>query len=279
MGHKHVTDQYLEAWNNHDAEAILACFHPDGVYIDANLDDEIPASLFALRAQELFDCFPNMTVTIEQRNVQGEGLVASPWRLSGVLPGKELSGVDMLCIRDNKLQSVQVYFNHSTGRLFAKVPSLHLNYQPHQSDVKEHDVSDSAEKYRTSGLTMAGMQSIQQTLETAMVRDKVFLQPELSLSRLADQLSMSTNHLSQVVNSLYHKNFYEFINHHRIAFAKQLLAKDHADDHAQPQTSLVLSLESGFRSTSTFYSAFKKETGLTPSEYRQRLIMADETEC
>ncbi|MFC3152759.1 helix-turn-helix domain-containing protein [Litoribrevibacter euphylliae] len=274
MGHKHITDQYLEAWNNHDADAILACFHPDGVYIDANLDDEIPASLFALRAQELFDCFPNLTVTIDQRNVQGEGLVASPWRLSGVLPGKELSGVDMLCIRENKLQSVQVYFSHSTGRLFAKVPSLHLNYRPHQAGEKDEAGAQSAEKYRTSGLTREAMLSIQQQLETVMAQDKVFLQPELSLSHLADQLSISTNHLSQVVNSLYHKNFHEFVNHHRIAFAKQLLD----NDHAQRQTSLVLSLESGFRSTSTFYSAFKKETGVTPSEYRQSLMLEDDSQ-
>jgi AraC-like DNA-binding protein len=78
-----------------------------------------------------------------------------------------------------------------------------------------------------------------------------------------------------VVNSLYHKNFHEFVNHHRIAFAKQLLD----NDHAQRQTSLVLSLESGFRSTSTFYSAFKKETGVTPSEYRQSLMLEGDSQA
>lgn len=262
----HVADRYLEAWNHHDAEAIRQCFHPDGIYIDANLDDEISASQFALRAQELFSSFPRLQVSIDHRSALDEHVVTTKWRLSGALPNKVLSGMDMLCIRDNKLQSVQVYFDLTTGLLFAKVPSLHLKYQqPLKNNHQTANKQAISRKYSTSGLSPTEMKDLQTKLEAAMTRHKLFLQHDLSLSSLADHLATSTNHLSQLVNSHYACNFYDFINHHRIRYTKALIANEQ-----QKQSSLALYLESGFRSSSTFYAAFKKETGLTPSAYRAK---------
>lgn len=259
MGNRHVSETYLDAWNRHDSKAIQECFHSNGVYIDANLDEEVSAEQFALRAQELFNCFPNLRVSTTSPSQPTEGLIATPWRISGAIPNKDLCGVDMLCVRENKLQSVQVYFNHATGRLFAQVPSLHLSYRVQETSTEKASTS----KYRTSGLTPEDMQKIKKILETAVNEQRIHLQPDISLSVLANNLGITTNHLSQVINSCYQCNFYEFINQHRITHACQLIKNNKISN------SLDLSLESGFRSTSTFYTAFKKETGLTPSKYRQ----------
>ena len=300
MTEQHIADRYLDAWNRHDAQGILDCFHKDGVYIDANLDHEISAEQFARRAQELFDAFPELRIEVDQRTqsshttahtpahttarsettIPSSTLIATPWRIVGALPNTTLAGVDMLCIHGNKLQSVQVYFDLPTGKLFAKVPSLHLNYRPdllnhphvnkasaHSSKPQSQLTSPLPEKYRYSGLTQTDMLAIKQQLEAGLTEQQWHLQTDISLARLAQFLDVSTNHLSQVINSQYRMNYYDFINHHRIAHAKVLLA----NDTQAKLTSLVVSLESGFKSTSTFYTAFKKETGLTPSQFRQRL--------
>jgi AraC-like DNA-binding protein len=265
MDEQNITQQYLTAWNNHDADALLSCFHQDGVYIDANLDQEIPAKVFAQRAQELFDCFPNLKVSINSQTTSTDTLTASSWTIDGALPGKTLSGVDMLCIRDNKLQSVQVYFDFATGRLFAKVPSLHLNYSPQTTQAALINQHNTDIKYKTSGLNLQQMTEIKSRLEETFQKQKLFLKSDLTLKHLADHLNQTTNHLSQVINSQYDMNFYDFVNSHRIQHAKTLIS----NDQAAKLTSLVISLESGFNSTSTFYSAFKKHTHLTPSQFRQ----------
>lgn len=260
-----IVEKYLWAWNNHDVEAIRQCFHAEGVYIDSNLNEEVSAEQFSQRAGELFTCFPELKITLIERTGSLErGLMASHWALSGALPGRSLYGVDMLCIKEGLLQSVQVYFDYATGRTFAKVPSLHLKYQPKASSTS------SIEKYRTSGLSNNEAIEIHTKLEMLMAESQPFLQPDLSLSMLASALDISTNHLSQVVNSMCGCNFYQYVNRYRIAFSQQLIEAD----KSQTLTSLVIALDSGFQSTSTFYSAFKKETGMNPSAYRQQLTSA-----
>lgn len=260
-----IVEKYLCAWNSHDVEAIRQCFHAEGVYIDSNLNEEVSAEQFSQRAGELFTCFPELKITlIERTGSLEQGLMASRWALSGALPGQSLYGVDMLCIKEGLLQSVQVYFDYATGRTFAKVPSLHLKYQPKASNTK------SIEKYRTSGLSNNEAVEIHTKLEMLMAESQPFLQPDLSLSMLASALDISTNHLSQVVNSMCGCNFYQYVNRYRIAFSQQLIEAD----KSQTLTSLVIALDSGFQSTSTFYAAFKKETGMSPSAYRQQLTSA-----
>lgn len=265
-----VSEQYLSAWNRHDSAALLNCFLPDGVYIDANLNDEIPASLFALRAEELFRSFPDLRVTIEEQTKNETGVIATRWSLSGALPGKVLRGVDLLCVREDKLQSVQVYFDYKTGLIFSKVPSLHLRYQPQQSEIevsnKHLGKQTPCHKYRTSGLSLEEATAMKDHLENLMTDKVLFLQPDISLSKLAKLLNTSTNHLSQVINSQFYCNFYDFINRYRIDYVKRIIEKSSTQNKA-----LSLAIDSGFRSTSTFYSAFKKETGLSPSEYRATL--------
>ena len=71
------------------------------------------------------------------------------------------------------------------------------------------------------------------------------------------------NHLSQIINELEGKNFYEFVNQYRIEEFKRLVSfpKNHQF------TLLSLAFECGFNSKSSFNRYFKKSTGQTPSQY------------
>ncbi len=263
-----VITEYLNAWNAHNSSRIEACFTQGGIYTDSNLNQEISVQDFALRAQELFNCFPDFQVHVTDRTTTTSGLVATRWTITGTLPNTVLSGVDMLYIQDNKIQSIQVYFDGETGKLFAKVPSLHLKYDPdHLKKVRNSETSSnqsSALKYRTSGLSPEESKQFKQRLEDLTIKDKVHLNPEVNLSYIATKLGVSTNHLSQIINVEFQCNFYNYINRLRIKHAVHLLTN-------QPtMKSLAIALDSGFKSTSTFYSAFKTHTGTTPTAYKKQ---------
>ncbi|MGL1889460.1 MAG: helix-turn-helix domain-containing protein [Reichenbachiella sp.] len=94
-------------------------------------------------------------------------------------------------------------------------------------------------------------------------QEKSFLNPDMSLRTLAEQLDILPNQLSWLLNESIGKNFNEFINHYRVEAFKQL-AKDPTKSHI---TVIGLAYESGFNSKTVFNTYFKKETGLTPKAF------------
>ncbi|WP_095074067.1 helix-turn-helix domain-containing protein [Tenacibaculum jejuense] len=100
---------------------------------------------------------------------------------------------------------------------------------------------------------------------TSYIKDnRRFLDNLLSLETLANELQISSSQLSKVINEETSQNFNHLINTYRIDFSKALLL----DDDYKNYTITSIALESGFNSKSTFYNAFKKHTGITPSDFR-----------
>jgi AraC-like DNA-binding protein len=96
---------------------------------------------------------------------------------------------------------------------------------------------------------------------------KPYLDPDLTLTQLAGALGMGRNQLSEMINSGLGTNFYDFINKYRVDEVKRLLH----DQSKQNLKVIAIAFEAGFPSKSSFNNIFKKYTGLTPSEYRDRL--------
>jgi AraC-like DNA-binding protein len=106
-------------------------------------------------------------------------------------------------------------------------------------------------------------------LEELMQFKKLYKNPCLSLSSVAEALGISACYLSSMVNSLLNKSFIDFVNEYRIADVKRNLNSE-AFSH---YTIVSVGLEAGFNSKSAFYSAFKKNTGVTPSQYQQAQLI------
>jgi AraC-like DNA-binding protein len=104
-------------------------------------------------------------------------------------------------------------------------------------------------------------------LQQYMKNEKPFLDPELSLSRLATGMGLNRNQLSQLINTGLGENFYDFINKYRVEEVKRLMT----DPQKQNYNLLGMALEAGFKSKSTFNLIFKRFTGLTPTEYRKNI--------
>ena len=107
------------------------------------------------------------------------------------------------------------------------------------------------------------VKEIQEQINTLFETRKIYTNPELTLSILAKELNIRPQLLSQFINDNLNKSFTQFINEYRIDEAKRLLKES-----TQFKIDAV-GFESGFNSTCTFYSSFKKITGTTPSNYQK----------
>lgn len=92
-----------------------------------------------------------------------------------------------------------------------------------------------------------------------------FTDPNLSLKKLARQVSMPERDLSVLINSGLGQSFFEFINAYRIDRAAELLS----DRTRDGMSILDVLYEVGFNSKSSFNTAFRRRLGSTPSEYRR----------
>ena len=118
-------------------------------------------------------------------------------------------------------------------------------------------------KYQNSSLKMNEAEKYYARLEEFMINEKSYLQPNLSLRKLAGMIDVHPNKLSQLLNEKGGKNFSEYINQYRVEYFKEI-----AIDPKNAHLSLLgLAYESGFNSKTTFNTFFKKETGTTPKRW------------
>ena len=101
-------------------------------------------------------------------------------------------------------------------------------------------------------------------IQEEMERNRHYLDPELTLPLLAERTSFFRNELSEIINVQSGESFYHFVNGYRIRHVNSLLAEN-------PDANILdTAFASGFNSKGAFYNAFKRVTGMTPRQYRQR---------
>lgn len=103
-------------------------------------------------------------------------------------------------------------------------------------------------------------------LDNLMLNEKIFLDNEINLATVAERLNISIHDASYLINKVTGDNFYNFINKFRVEEAKELLTSAKVDK----LNMLGIAFESGFNSKTTFNTAFKKQVGISPSEYAKQ---------
>ncbi len=122
------------------------------------------------------------------------------------------------------------------------------------------------EKYKKSGLNKAKADKIYADLADYMQNKKPYLDADISLFNLAEMLHVQTNHLSQVINEKENLNFFDYINGFRVNAVKQQILDGKLAEH----TLLGIAYDCGFNSKASFNRAFKKYTGVTPTEFKNQ---------
>lgn len=126
------------------------------------------------------------------------------------------------------------------------------------------DLSEAARvKYGASTLREVNVEACLKKLEQLMSESKVYQNESLSLASLAGEVGVSSHQLSELINTRLGMGFSKYVRECRIKAAKALLVA------APSQSILSISMDTGFRSQSAFYAAFKEVTGQAPGDYRK----------
>jgi len=135
-----------------------------------------------------------------------------------------------------------------------------------QDDIKEILLQDDNQqrKYQRSALDKQQSSLIATKIEKAMREDELYLDATLSMQKLAKHIFTSPNYISQALNETLGMNLFDYVNKYRVDAAKRMLDQSN-------KTVLDIAMSVGFNAKSSFYTAFKKETGQTPSRYRKNL--------
>ncbi|WP_154657218.1 helix-turn-helix domain-containing protein [Hugenholtzia roseola] len=142
-----------------------------------------------------------------------------------------------------------------------------ISFQVIQSSVFFQPPRPEVKKYERSSLTEELQKQSLARLEKILTQEKPFLQSDFSQPILAKQIGISTHHLSQIINENFNQNFFEFTATYRIREAQTLLA----DPTLQHLKIEEIAEQVGYLSKSSFHTAFKKQVGMTPSEYKKSL--------
>jgi AraC-like DNA-binding protein len=102
-------------------------------------------------------------------------------------------------------------------------------------------------------------------LKEYMKTNRPHLDPDLTLMDLAEKTSIPYRALSEVINNGLKQNYYDFINGYRIRESQKLLT----EKSSKFTTVLEVLYEVGYNSKSSFNAAFKKHTGMTPTEFKK----------
>lgn len=249
-------ESYFDAWNHHDAKLVAEHLTANGTYCDIPIHaqhsrEELLDSLTAFFASN------NHHYKLLGEVLKGSTTIAFQYRVSqcdssaGGFYGSEFMNID----GEGAVRILDYY----------SMPGKHNSAANNQLAPKDAF----AQKYTRSGLNEYQMANYKSRLVNLMQVEMEFLKPNLTLPTLAASVECSVNHLSQVINSGYGISFFDYLNQHRIEYAKQLLS----DRDGQIQSVLSIALAAGFNSNSSFYTAFKKENGQTPTQFRQTQIL------
>jgi AraC-like DNA-binding protein len=116
-------------------------------------------------------------------------------------------------------------------------------------------------EYKKSGLKPEVAEDVHKKLLNLMQHEKPFTNPKLTLSDLANNLDISANHLSQIINQYEKMKFHDLVNKYRVEEFIQNASSN------KNLNILAYAIDAGFNSKSSFNSVFKKHKNMTPSKY------------
>ena len=142
------------------------------------------------------------------------------------------------------------------------------NKEPTLDEEKEKKVLLEKEFKYSNELLGVHFDELYEQMEQLLKEKQIFRNSDLRLNELAAMLGTNRTYVSRLINSKENTNFCDYINKHRINYAKKLLASEEKNISLQ-----YIALESGFSNNSSFYRVFKKIEGTSPAKYRNNIYI------
>ncbi|PWW29894.1 MULTISPECIES: AraC family transcriptional regulator [unclassified Chryseobacterium] len=138
-----------------------------------------------------------------------------------------------------------------------------LNLPLIEVNVNGVEMDDEAVKYQKNSPGEEVIIAVYEKLVYQMEKERLYKDPELNLNHTAELLKVHPNILSQAINSIENKNFYDYINRQRIEEFKRIAVLP----ENRKYTILSLAFESGFNSKTSFNRNFKKYMNCSPRDF------------
>lgn len=117
-----VFQDYADAWNRHDAGAIVAAFAEGGTYTDPTTRGPLTGAAIGAFAESLWAAFPDLSFETLSSIESGDDLLSAEWLMTGTNTGSmnglsptgktiSLQGADFVRLEGGKIRSVQGYFD------------------------------------------------------------------------------------------------------------------------------------------------------------------------
>lgn len=141
-----------------------------------------------------------------------------------------------------------------------------------QEKQMRKDYEEKLSKYSHSNLTDEQRQTLSYRIRDILEAPDIICQQDFTLAKLAKLTDSNTTYVSQVINENYKAAFSIVLGNFRI---KEACRRISDTEHYGNLTIDAIATSVGFKSRTSFFNAFKRETGLTPSEY-QKLAAAEQ---
>ncbi len=256
MDRKELVDRYYLAWNEANLPDLLGLMHPQASYYDAFWGETCSGPDLAKYFGADFELESRCYVADDDIVVTANGMVAryvafdhdDPDRLKPLFNGAEvitLSGDLIMTISD-------FYCDPNTTDLIA-IAALAEGQHGRANTVQR-------------GLGAKLSNRIERRLAKLAREFTVFLDPSLTVTKLADAVNCTVMQLFHILEEQKQTTFLEFVNECRARFASTLLVETRSENLGFDQ----IAAQSGFESAAVFRTAFQATFGVGPDEYMDR---------
>ncbi len=143
--------------------------------------------------------------------------------------------------------------------------NLEIIRREDETAAAKNKLKSENKKYSSSPLKDDKKRELLEKIKTAVIDEKMFLQSDLTLGKLAGKLESNSKYVSQIIHEVYNLSFSDFINRLRVKEAARLLSDESYRHFSFEGISKLV----GFKAKSSFNACFKKYMGVTPSFFSQ----------
>jgi len=264
MSPERLVEDYISAWNRQDIEGVLALMHDGAAYYDAFWRETCVGRDLAQYFRASFDDYAywyqlvgDVIVTDSGVAFRYDALMRSDSENSDAV----FSGVEVLTLRNGKILTASNHYFDPRQECILELAEL---------EATRHGES----RYANFGLPFHRFLRLKRQYSAAMNQDKVYLDPALTLSQLADQIGCTDDQLLQVMSFDREVDFGDHINRYRARYAGDMLREEPGNkiDFAHIAT------QAGFRSFEQLCNAFNETFHETPMEFVHRTTTNFESE-
>ena len=256
MDLKKLVDDYFDAWNQQDVEAMLALFSDEAFFCDAFWQERCLGKELERYFRESFD-EEGYFYELTDDPVAFDGGVAFAYAAYDQRAddgGRKLyDGIELIAIEEDRIAGVIAYYAVLEPITLADVARTVFMHKGRTRSV-------------STGLPAARASRFRNLIESLFEDEKLYLDPNLTLSQIADELGCPVNQLTEIISTQFGSSFYSLLDRHRAGYAKELLLEP-SDD---PDYIYRVCIESGFRSFDRFNESFRRFFNESPEEFHVR---------